>query len=144
MITTFSHLRICRHIAYTIKWNAHFVPQALHCDLYRNIDKYHFVGTMGPDFYFDLERMANQFGGQLPEILNTTFEYMDHVKRDNHYNTGKQDSKHSMHASEKVMRFYRARTVRKALEYLSIDYVTLDLEVPEWAKQMLRNDAWNS
>jgi len=31
--------------------------------------------------------------------------------------------------------------VRKCLEYLSIDYVTLDLEVPEWAKQMLRDDA---
>ena len=123
-----------------MKWNAHFVPQALHCDLYRNIDKYHFVGTMGPDFYFDLERMANQFGGQSPEILNSTFGYMDHVKNDNHENTGKQGSRHAMHTPAKVARFYSARTVRKALEYLSIDYVTLGLEVPEWAREMLRQE----
>jgi hypothetical protein len=30
--------------------------------------------------------------------------------------------------------------VRKGLEYLSIDYVTLGLEVPEWARAMLRDD----
>jgi hypothetical protein len=40
-----------------------------------------------------------------------------------------------------VARFYTARTVRKALEYLSIDYVTLGLEVPEWARQMLREES---
>jgi len=123
-----------------MKCNEHFVPQALHCDLYRNIGKYHFVGKMGKDFYFDLDRMANRFGGQLPEILNNTFGYMDHVKNENHENTGKQGSQHAKLASEKVMRFYSARTVRKALEYLSIDYVTLGLDVPEWARQMLKNE----
>ncbi len=124
-----------------MKWNEHFVPQALHCDLYRNIDKYHFVGIMGRDFYFDLDRMANQFGGQLPEILNSTFGYIAHVKNENHDNTGKQNSGHAKHAAEKVARFYTARTVRKALEYLSIDYVTLGLDVPGWARQMLNNEA---
>jgi len=122
------------------QWNSHFVPQALHCDLYRNINMYHFVGNMGRDFYFELERMANQFGGQLPEILNTTFGYIKHVKNDNHENTGQQGNKHAKHAAEKVSRFYTARTVRKALEYLSIDYVTKGIEVPEWARQMLRDE----
>jgi len=124
-----------------LKWNEHFVPQALHCDLHRSIYKYDFVGNMGKDFYFDLDRMATQFGGQLPEILNSTFEYMDHVKSGNHENTGKQGSGDAVNAPEKVARFYTARTVRKALEYLSIDYVTLGLEVPEWARQMLREES---
>lgn len=123
-----------------LKWNVHFVPQAMFCDLHRNIDKYDFVGNMGKEFYFNLDRMATQFGGQLPEILNSTFGYMDHVKNDNHENTGKQGSGHAMHTPAKVARFYTARTVRKALEYLSIDYVTLGLEVPEWAREMLREE----
>jgi hypothetical protein len=124
-----------------LKWNVHFVPQAMFCDLHRSIDKYDFVGNMGNDFYFDLDRMATQFGGQLPKILNTTFGYMDHVKSDNHENTGKQGSGHAMHTPAKVARFYTARTVRKALELLSIDYVTLGLKVPEWARQMLREES---
>lgn len=124
-----------------LKWNVHFVPQAIFCDLHRNIDKYDFVGNMGKDFYFDLDRMANQFGGQLPEILNSSFGYKDHVLSGNHENTGKQGSGHAMHTPTKVARFYTARTVRRALEYLSIDYVLLGLQVPEWAKQMLRDES---
>mmetsp|Transcript_8224 Transcript_8224/g.16725 ORF Transcript_8224/g.16725 Transcript_8224/m.16725 type:complete len:408 (-) Transcript_8224:1037-2260(-) len=124
-----------------LKWNVHFVPQAMFCDLHRNIDKYDFVGNMGKDFYFDLDRMANQFGGQLPEILNSTFGYKDHVMSGNHENTGKQGSGHAMHTPAKVARFYTARTVRRALEYLSIDYVMLGLQVPEWARQMLKEES---
>jgi len=124
-----------------LKWNVHFVPQAMFCDLHRNIDKYDFVGNMGKDFYFDLNRMANQFGGQLPEILNSTFGYKDHVMIGNHENTGKQGSGHAMHTPAKVARFYTARTVRRALEYLSIDYVMLGLQVPEWARQMLKEES---
>eukprot|EP00984_Skeletonema_dohrnii_P021244 scaffold10558_cov112-Skeletonema_dohrnii-CCMP3373.AAC.2 len=124
-----------------LKWNVHFVPQAMFCDLHRNIDKYDFVGNMGKDFYFDLDRMANQFGGQLPEILNSTFGYKDHVMSGNHENTGKQGSGHAMHTPAKVARFYTARTVRSALEYLSIDYVMLGLQVPEWARQMLKEES---
>jgi hypothetical protein len=30
--------------------------------------------------------------------------------------------------------------VRRGLEYLSIDYVTLGLEVPDWAREILRDD----
>ncbi len=124
----------------SIKWNSHFVPQALHCDLHRNIAKYDFVGDMGRDFYFDLDRMANQFGGQLPEVLNNTFSYMEHMTRGNHNNTGKSVGGHASHAPAQVKKFYTARTVRKALEYFSIDYVSLGLRVPDWAKEMLKNE----
>jgi len=125
-----------------LKWNLHFIPQAIACDLYRNIGSYDFVGNMGEDFMSDLERMANQFGGQLPEALNTSFGYQKYLNsgekntgKDKKYKTG-----HATHAPEKVKKFYTAQTVRKGLELLSIDYVLLGLEVPEWARQMLRDD----
>eukprot|EP00581_Thalassiosira_minuscula_P012189 CAMPEP_0183715056 /NCGR_PEP_ID=MMETSP0737-20130205/9419_1 /TAXON_ID=385413 /ORGANISM="Thalassiosira miniscula, Strain CCMP1093" /LENGTH=417 /DNA_ID=CAMNT_0025944113 /DNA_START=461 /DNA_END=1714 /DNA_ORIENTATION=- len=122
-----------------LKWNVHFVPQAIFCDLYRNIDKYDFVGIMGDHFMDDLERMVNHFGGKLPEALNTVFRYKEKLK------SGKKNTRnneeHATHASEKVKKFYTAETVRRGLELLSIDYMLLGLEVPEWARQMLRDDA---
>jgi len=122
-----------------LKWNAHFIPQAIVCDLYRNIDKYDFVGNMGENFMSDLERMANQFGDQLPRVLNETFGYKTKANLEKK-NTGKEKNRHATHAPEKVKKFYTARTVRKGLEMLSIDYVLLGLEVPEWARQMLKDD----
>lgn len=124
---------------YSTQWNVHFVPQAIACDLHRDIGRFDFVGNMGQDFMFDLERMADKFGGPLPEILNTTFGYMEHVGSGKK-NTGKDSNRHATHAPEKVQKFFTAQTVRRGLELLSIDYVTLGLEVPEWAKQMLRDD----
>ncbi|KAL3800147.1 hypothetical protein HJC23_001068 [Cyclotella cryptica] len=123
-----------------LKWNVHFVPQAFMCDLYRTIDsKYAFVGDMGKEFMMDLERMANQFGGRLATQLDKSFGYVEGVKAKKFNNTGKQNS-HATHAPEKVAKYYTAATVRKGLEYLSIDYVTLGLKVPEWARQMLRDE----
>lgn len=122
-----------------LQWNVHFVPQAIICDLRRTIDSYDFVGEMGTDFMLELERMANQFGGPLPEILDEQFGYVDHVK--NHkVNLGNDGNWHSTHAPALVQKFYTASTVRRALELMSIDYVTLGLEIPEWARQMLRDD----
>ena len=95
---------------------------------------------MGQDFMLELDRMANQFGGPLPEILNASFGYMEHIDSGKK-NTGKDNNRHATHAPAKVKQFYTAQTVRKGLELLSIDYVLLGLEVPEWARQMLREDA---
>jgi len=122
-----------------LKWNVHFVPQAMFCDLHQNIYSFDFVGKMGEDFMFDLENMANQFGDPLSEVLNSSFGYLDHVNTGKK-NTGRDKNQHSTHAPAKVQQFYTAQTVRRGLELLSIDYVTLGLEVPEWARQMLRND----
>lgn len=115
------------------------MPQAIACDLHRRIDEFDFVGLMGTDFMYDLERMANQFGGPLPQILNSSFGYMEHVKAGKK-NYGRDRNRHATHAPAKVQQFYTAQTVRRGLELLSIDYVTLGLEVPEWARQMLRDD----
>jgi len=91
---------------------------------------------------FELDRMARQFGGKLPEVLNKSFAYKEHIEAGLVNNTGK-DNKHATHAPAKVQQFYTAATVRRGLELLSLDYITLGaygLKVPEWAKQMLRDD----
>lgn len=123
------------------KWNLHFIPQAIACDLHRRIDEFSFVGNMGEDFMFELERMADQFGGgPLADVMNSTFNYLEFVKLQKK-NTGNVVRRHSTHAPAKVQKFYTAHAVRRGLEYLSIDYMLLGLEVPEWARQMLRDDA---
>lgn len=121
-----------------LQWNVHFVPQALFCDLYRHIDTYDFVGVMGKQFMAELDRMANRYGGLLPEVLENTFRYQSKLVVSEE-NVG-MDKNHGTKSPEKVARYYSARAVRRALEYLSIDYVTLGLEVPEWAREMLHND----
>ena len=123
-----------------LKWNVHFVPQAIFCDLYRNINNYD-VYMMGKDFMKELDRMANRYGGLLPEVLDDTFQYQSKLKNESllSSNLGA-DTKHGTKAPGKVAKYYTARAVRRALEYLSIDYITLGLEVPNWAREMLLND----
>ena len=126
-----------------LKWNIHFIPQAIACDLHRDIGNFDFVGKMGTDFAFELDRMARQFGGQLPEVLNKSFAYKEHIEAGLVNNTGKEKNRHATHAPAKVQQFYTAATVRRGLELLSLDYITLGpygLQVPEWARQMLRDD----
>ena len=122
-----------------LKWNVHFVPQAIFCDLYRNINNYD-VYMMGKDFMWELNRMANQYGGLLPKVLNDTFQYQSKLKNESMSSNLGADTKHGTKAPTKVAKYYTARAVRRALEYLSIDYITLGLEVPMWAREMLLND----
>lgn len=86
----------------------------------------------------DLDKMANRFGGRLPILLDKFFGYKNHT-RNKHINVGS-DKGHGTKAPEKVAQFYTPRSLRRALEYVSIDYVVLGLRVPEWARQMLKED----
>ena len=119
-----------------LKWNVHFTPQALTCDLYRNIDKYD-VYQMGIDFMSDLDCMANKYGDSLPRVLNDTFNYQS--KLNDGINIGA-DTKHGTKAPAKVRKYFTARAVQRALEYVSLDYITFGLDVPIWAREMLMND----
>jgi len=95
---------------------------------------------MDGNFMMDLNRMANQFGGPLPDILDSFFGYKNFTKRESKpVNVGSHRG-HATRAPKKVARFYTPDALRRALEYVSIDYIMLDLEVPEWARQMLRKD----
>ena len=129
-----------------LKWNVHFVPQAITCDLYRNIHTYDFVGVMGKQFMSELDRMVHRYGSDdessssslLASVLNDTFQYQSKLQNESiaNLNLGA-DNNHGTKAPSKVSKYYSARSVRRALEYLSIDYLTLGLEVPGWATEML-------
>lgn len=82
----------------------------------------------------DLDRIARHFGGPLPDLLSKFFGYS------NYTTTKSKDVSHETKAHEKVAQFYTPHSLRRALEYVSIDYVVLGLKVPEWATQMLRED----
>jgi hypothetical protein len=127
-----------------LKWNVHFVPQAFTCDLYRTIDTYDFVGIMGKTFMSELNRMATRYGGILPNVLDDAFHYRTKLANETLLattttNVGA-DNAHGTKAPSKVYRYYSPRSIRRALEYLSIDYVMLGFDVPDWAKEILRND----
>eukprot|EP00956_Cyclotella_meneghiniana_P026206 scaffold56133_cov71-Cyclotella_meneghiniana.AAC.5 len=124
---------------FPLKWNVHFVPQAIFCDLYRNIQDYD-VYYMGKSFMSELDRISTTYGGLLPDTLNEIFDYKSQLDK---IVVGAENN-HGTQAPAKVARYYSPRAVRRALEYLSIDYVTLGLEVPGWARDMLRNDNNNN
>ena len=127
-----------------LKWNLHVLPQSIACDLYRTIDEYDFVGYMNEDFYFHLERMGNKFGGNLDNVLDRAFGYKQYTTdRSNkkHQNVGTSND-HGTIAKTRVKEFYTAETVRKGLAFMSIDYILLGLDVPDWAKEMLKDDTF--
>ena len=126
-----------------LKWNVHFVPQAFTCDLYRTIDTYDFVGIMGKRFMSELNRMATRYGGILPNVLDDAFHYRTKLANETLFATTTNvgaDNAHGTQAPSKVYQYYSPRSIRRALEYLSIDYVMLGFDVPDWAKEILRND----
>jgi hypothetical protein len=117
--------------SFPIKWNMHFFPQSFYCDgLYRHLDSYDFVGRMSPSFYHDLEQLGRQFGGTLPAALEKVFHISNKL---NITNQGIETS-----ASSLVLDYYTPKTLRQVLEYYAIDYVLLDIPIPDWAKQMLQ------
>mmetsp|Transcript_14418 Transcript_14418/g.31252 ORF Transcript_14418/g.31252 Transcript_14418/m.31252 type:complete len:99 (-) Transcript_14418:359-655(-) len=95
---------------------------------------------MGKHFMAELDRMANRYGGMLPEVLDNTFQYQSKLNNESMATNVGSDNSHGTKAPEKVAKYYSARTVRRALEYLSIDYISLGLEIPTWAREMLHND----
>lgn len=119
--------------AMPLKWNLHFSPFGLYCDgLYRHLPGYDFVGNMGPHFYKDLQVLGQRFGPSMQKVLDDVFHVTERV---NDTNYGVETS-----SPRRVQEFYTARTVRQVLEYHSIDYVTLELEIPLWAREMLQRE----
>lgn len=127
-----------------LKWNVHFFPQALYCNgLYRTLPDYKFVGEMGPHYQEHLHRIANHYGSPLKEAMTVQFKLKPPqesvattttMTNKNHHNSRSQKS------ARLVREYYTSATLRKALEYMSIDYITLGLELPEWVDEILLQD----
>ena len=126
-----------------LTWNMHFYPLSLYCDgLFRHVHEYSFVGHMGPDFYEDVHRFGQQYPHftRLHNVLDEVFNLEEHLTLS--YNTTDQKNVGvETAAASFVKEYYTGRTVRRVLEYMSIDYVRLGLTIPAWAQEMLDEDA---
>jgi hypothetical protein len=121
---------------FPLQWNMHFIPQSLNCGgLYRDIHQYAFVGSMGEEFYRDLDRLKNQYP-QLEQGIEQIFELTTHgisqVTNHKGVETG---------AAGRVLDFYTPHTIRRVLQYYAIDYVLLNLTIPQWAEDILKEEA---
>lgn len=113
-----------------LKWNFHFYPQSFYCGgLYRYIDQYDFVGSMGTSFYSELTRFSNQYPKYEPSVRKIFPE------RNLTLNVGTETK-----AAQRVKEFYTPRTLRRVLEYMAIDYILLNISIPVWAEEMLASD----
>jgi hypothetical protein len=113
----------------------HFYPQSLQCGgLYKEIDQYDFVGSMGSELYRDLERFIDRY-----PTLEKPVEKTYGLKRRNRAHTTNVNGTETMAAS-RVLEFYTPYTLKRVLSYYAIDYMLLPLDIPQWAEQMLRND----
>lgn len=120
-----------------LKWNIHFFPQSLYCEgLFRSIHGYEFVGQMGVDFYDDVHDLSMHFEDtRLTKVLNHIFDFKNILVHEGGNNVGVETS-----ASSKVHQYYTPRTLRRVLQYVSIDYIHLGIPIPLWADQMLREE----
>ena len=87
------------------KWNVHFLPHAIVCNLHQNIERYTFMGNMGWDSIFKIKRVVNQFGSPLPDLLNASFGYVEQVRVGKKNNIGKDKRSHATYAPGKVEQF---------------------------------------
>ncbi|KAG7350992.1 sulfotransferase family protein [Nitzschia inconspicua] len=121
---------------FPLQWNMHFIPQAFNCGgLYRDIDQYSFVGNMGVSFYRDLDRLKSQYP-KLEQGIEEIFQLTKHGKADKINEKGVETG-----AAGQVLDYYTPHTVRRVLEYYAVDYVLLNLTIPQWAEDMLLQDA---
>jgi hypothetical protein len=121
---------------FPLQWNMHFIPQSLNCGgLYRDIEQYAFVGSMGVEFYRDLARLKNQYP-QLERGIEQIFKLNEHGKSNVTNDKGVETG-----AAGRVLDYFTPYTVRRVLEYYAVDYVLLNLTIPQWAEDMLRLEA---
>ncbi len=125
-----------------LTWNLHFFPQSLYCDgIYRFLDDYDFVGYMDAKYYERLDEMGKRYGGKFEEEVNKVFELEKQLNTTNvEQRTSDGGVGKETRAVDKVQLYYTPRTLRRVLEYVSMDYMLLGMDIPEWAEQMLQED----
>lgn len=124
-----------------LKWNLHFFPQALYCGgLYNQIEDYDFVGIMGESFKSDVDHLVSQYPQlqdaakrAFPKLVSTLNSDAPKEKGTPSLSDGVETKAASLAES-----IYTPHSLRRVLEYSSIDYTMLNLPIPGWAEQMLR------
>jgi Sulfotransferase family len=121
---------------FPLKWNLHFFPTSLYCNgLYNTLEDYDFVGHMDERFYDDLQDFGKRYNMEanvakvfeLPVTPNGDVEKQNQLER----------------TRQKVRKYFTPRSLRRLLEYLSIDYSVhgLNLPIPAWVDEMLAEEA---
>jgi len=119
-----------------LKWNMHFFPQSLYCNgVYRFLDGYDFIGYMNTTFDQTLDALISRYGGRFGDKIDEIFDLSS--KREA-TSKGIGPSIVGTKNLDRALKYYTPRSLRRVLEYVSIDYVLLKMEIPEWAKTMLR------
>lgn len=88
---------------------------------------------MDSNFYSDLNKLGNKFGERMTTALDDAFQ----IEQERNASKGKGVEGS---ASSQVLEFYTPKTLRRVLEYVAIDYVRLNITIPDWAERMLQQD----
>lgn len=108
------------------------MPLSFHCGgIYQKIRDYDFVGRMDENFYLELRRFQETYPSVQREV-ERVFEVKRHQDAIN-LGTERQAAKHTQS-------FYTPHTIRRVLQYTSIDYLLLNLTIPQWAEEILQSD----
>ena len=108
------------------------MPLALQCGgLYQHLPNYDFVGRMDETFYQELGRFTERY----PPLEAGVRKIFKLDGKENATNMGT-ERQAAMHTAS----FYTPNTIRKVLQYTSIDYMMLNLSIPQWAEDILLQD----
>ena len=119
---------------------------------------------LGSNFHRDLYQFQQHFGGtsnkkndsktQPKGRVTRTVEEAFELQKSSAWKNllaGQRDPNHKYHTTTHanttqtkhktpMLRYYTARTVRRVLQYMSIDYVLLGLPIPQWAEDLLQQE----
>jgi hypothetical protein len=120
-----------------LKWNLHFDPQSPFCDgLYKHFEDYDFVGRIDDDFIGHLHRLVDQYP-QLNESIRAVFPELS-TTSSNDQSESKVISSRTIgketNAASRVESIYTPHSLRRVLEYTSIDYTMLNIPSPSGQK----------
>lgn len=88
---------------------------------------------MDASFYQELGRFVQHFPNPvLEEKVRKAFG-LNGKENETNYGT---EQKSALHTSQ----YYTANTIRRVLQYTSIDYMLLNLSIPQWAEEILQRD----
>lgn len=105
---------------------------SLNCGgLFQTVKDYAFVGKMDKSFYKELARFTKQY----PALEAGVHRVFKSDGKENETNVGVEEQAASLAKS-----YYTPHTVRRVLQYYAIDYITLNLTIPQWAEEILKND----
>ena len=112
---------------FPLKWNLHFLPQHMICNLKDNLADYD-VLVMNTSFYKQLSALQDR----VPSLADAIEEVFSVEEKFLIKNTGTET-----HASLLVQKFLTPRIAKRLFEIYAEDYKALSLPIPEWLVTML-------